>query len=154
MCVADDCNWCHKVTWAGCGLHIDKALKNVPLEERCAGWKTGNCPSKKPSKAESSFGECEHCQMGFTASSQTRLEKVIFTHMLATPDCMEKDKKKNPERWKLNTMPGSNVRSENLLSIFSDSDKDLNPDELHKQFKKELSFCQTIDDVKNFQLDD
>ena len=43
MCKAVDCEKCGLRTWAGCGLHIDRALSGVSIEDRCSGWKTGIC---------------------------------------------------------------------------------------------------------------
>jgi len=30
-----DCSTCGKPTWKGCGQHIEQALKDVPVDERC-----------------------------------------------------------------------------------------------------------------------
>jgi len=42
------CETCGKPTWKGCGNHIEQALKDVPVDERC------KCKEKnaaaKPSK--------------------------------------------------------------------------------------------------------
>ncbi|KAI8985455.1 hypothetical protein BDB01DRAFT_850031 [Pilobolus umbonatus] len=35
MCAKVTCTKCQKPTWAGCGQHIEEALENVPVEERC-----------------------------------------------------------------------------------------------------------------------
>lgn len=35
MCRKVTCEKCGKPTWAGCGLHIESALKDVPKEDRC-----------------------------------------------------------------------------------------------------------------------
>ena len=35
MCWADECKGCGKQTWAGCGKHIDSALKGIAEEARC-----------------------------------------------------------------------------------------------------------------------
>lgn len=37
MCSTVTCKTCGKTTWAGCGQHIDQALRGVPKSERCAG---------------------------------------------------------------------------------------------------------------------
>ena len=44
MCRSVQCNVCEKMTWVGCGAHIDQALSGYSIEERCKGWKTGECP--------------------------------------------------------------------------------------------------------------
>ncbi|ETV83106.1 hypothetical protein H257_04834 [Aphanomyces astaci] len=41
MCRKIDCSVCHKPTWAGCGQHIDSALANVAVADRCPSWQTG-----------------------------------------------------------------------------------------------------------------
>ncbi len=35
MCSPVLCRSCGKVTWTGCGLHIEEALAGVPPEQRC-----------------------------------------------------------------------------------------------------------------------
>ena len=35
MCSPAPCNQCGKVTWTGCGEHIQEALANVPEAQRC-----------------------------------------------------------------------------------------------------------------------
>lgn len=35
MCRKVNCIKCKKPTWAGCGLHIEAALGDVPKEQRC-----------------------------------------------------------------------------------------------------------------------
>ncbi len=57
MCRKVTCDSCSKATWAGCGMHIDSALKGVAEEERCEGWKTGKCPKS----AEADSGEAVLC---------------------------------------------------------------------------------------------
>jgi hypothetical protein len=37
MCHAKRCRKCDKVTWAGCGQHVDQVMRNVPRADRCAG---------------------------------------------------------------------------------------------------------------------
>jgi hypothetical protein len=37
MCRAVVCKTCSKVTWAGCGLHVDQVLASVASSERCIG---------------------------------------------------------------------------------------------------------------------
>lgn len=31
MCRRVECEMCHKSTYAGCGMHIEEALKDVPV---------------------------------------------------------------------------------------------------------------------------
>jgi len=54
MCQKVSCTKCGKPTWRGCGQHIEAALQDVALEERCAGWRTNICvgPAEKPKKEE------------------------------------------------------------------------------------------------------
>jgi len=35
MCSPIRCRACGKVTWTGCGEHVEEALAGVPTEERC-----------------------------------------------------------------------------------------------------------------------
>ena len=35
MCSPALCETCNKVTWAGCGQHIEEALDGVPEEQLC-----------------------------------------------------------------------------------------------------------------------
>ncbi|KAL5962955.1 hypothetical protein TSMEX_009322 [Taenia solium] len=41
MCYKTICENCGKPTWKGCGKHIETALKDVPVSERC------KCPRPK-----------------------------------------------------------------------------------------------------------
>jgi hypothetical protein len=43
MCMKVTCRECGKATWAGCGMHIDSALRSVTEADRCPGWRTGKC---------------------------------------------------------------------------------------------------------------
>lgn len=44
MCYQTTCRKCGKVTWGGCGQHVQQALAGVPKSQRCAGH--DNEPSK------------------------------------------------------------------------------------------------------------
>ncbi len=35
MCSPAVCRSCGKVTYSGCGMHVDQVLRNVPQENRC-----------------------------------------------------------------------------------------------------------------------
>jgi len=35
MCSRVECAVCSKITWSGCGQHVDQALAGVPEEQRC-----------------------------------------------------------------------------------------------------------------------
>jgi hypothetical protein len=35
MCRRVECNRCHKPTFAGCGMHVEQVLGDVPKEQRC-----------------------------------------------------------------------------------------------------------------------
>ncbi|MDR0782264.1 MAG: hypothetical protein LBE83_00670 [Propionibacteriaceae bacterium] len=37
MCQAVKCRKCGKITWSGCGQHVDQVLRGVPKSERCPG---------------------------------------------------------------------------------------------------------------------
>lgn len=41
MCQRVQCAKCGKPTWAGCGQHIEEALRGVPVDQRC------QCPPAK-----------------------------------------------------------------------------------------------------------
>jgi hypothetical protein len=41
MCHQIKCRRCGKATWAGCGAHVEQALRGVPPAERC------QCPPPK-----------------------------------------------------------------------------------------------------------
>jgi hypothetical protein len=41
MCHQVRCPSCGKPTWAGCGAHVEQALRGVPAEKRC------QCPRPK-----------------------------------------------------------------------------------------------------------
>ncbi len=45
MCRPVTCPSCNKVTWAGCGEHIEEALAGVPEKDRCT------CDQKTTAKA-------------------------------------------------------------------------------------------------------
>lgn len=56
MCRRADCPKCGKVTWAGCGAHVDAVMRGVPETDRCRCHEqaTTEAPRKK---AWWSFGE-------------------------------------------------------------------------------------------------
>lgn len=35
MCSPARCRRCGKVTWSGCGQHVERALAGVPAAQRC-----------------------------------------------------------------------------------------------------------------------
>lgn len=35
MCSPVTCSQCKKVTWAGCGMHVDQVMAGVPADRRC-----------------------------------------------------------------------------------------------------------------------
>lgn len=37
MCHPVTCNVCGKITWAGCGEHIEEALAGIPKTQLCEG---------------------------------------------------------------------------------------------------------------------
>lgn len=37
MCSPATCPTCGKVTWTGCGQHVDEVFANVPESRRCPG---------------------------------------------------------------------------------------------------------------------
>jgi hypothetical protein len=47
MCRRVDCRKCGKPTFAGCGMHVEQVLGNVPPSQRC------RCREERPSKEPS-----------------------------------------------------------------------------------------------------
>ncbi len=45
MCSPAVCDRCKKITWTGCGEHVEQALAGVPPENRCT------CPLEPASTA-------------------------------------------------------------------------------------------------------
>ncbi|WP_146843860.1 hypothetical protein [Cellulomonas composti] len=41
MCTAVTCRTCGKVTWSGCGQHVDEVMRDVPQDRRCPGHPKG-----------------------------------------------------------------------------------------------------------------
>ena len=37
MCRAVTCKHCQKMSWAGCGMHVEQVLAGVPRSQRCEG---------------------------------------------------------------------------------------------------------------------
>ena len=37
MCRPATCRTCGKITWAGCGQHVDQVMRNVANGQRCPG---------------------------------------------------------------------------------------------------------------------
>jgi hypothetical protein len=35
MCSPATCSTCGKVTWSGCGRHVDQVMARVPVDRRC-----------------------------------------------------------------------------------------------------------------------
>ena len=35
MCMPAICGTCKKVTYSGCGMHVEEVLADVPAEQRC-----------------------------------------------------------------------------------------------------------------------
>jgi hypothetical protein len=35
MCSPALCQSCGKITWSGCGMHVDAVMANVTVERRC-----------------------------------------------------------------------------------------------------------------------
>ncbi|OPZ53718.1 MAG: hypothetical protein BWY91_01853 [bacterium ADurb.BinA028] len=35
MCSPARCSTCNKVTWRGCGMHVDAVMAQFPVSERC-----------------------------------------------------------------------------------------------------------------------
>lgn len=35
MCSPARCGKCGKITWSGCGMHVDQVMAGVPADRRC-----------------------------------------------------------------------------------------------------------------------
>lgn len=57
-------------------MHIDSALRGVPEEERCSGWKTGHCAVGGTVCQHT----CPDCGMNVQASTDDYLAEVIVAH--------------------------------------------------------------------------
>jgi hypothetical protein len=51
MCRRVDCAKCGRPTFAGCGMHVEQVLGNVPPAERC------HCREESPKQAGEKAGE-------------------------------------------------------------------------------------------------
>ncbi len=49
MCSPATCPICGKVTWTGCGNHVEQVLAGVPQTQRCQGHAPGTTPESAPS---------------------------------------------------------------------------------------------------------
>ena len=61
MCRRVDCSKCHKPTFAGCGMHVEQVLGDVPKAERCrcreeSAEHSGKGSATEPSLFERIFG--------------------------------------------------------------------------------------------------
>jgi hypothetical protein len=50
MCRRVDCPKCGRPTFAGCGLHVEQVLGNVPPDQRC------RCRDEQPKEPEGTAG--------------------------------------------------------------------------------------------------
>jgi hypothetical protein len=50
MCRQVMCNRCKKITWSGCGQHVNQVMAGVPKENRCT------CEAKAPAANGSGGG--------------------------------------------------------------------------------------------------
>jgi hypothetical protein len=51
MCRQKKCKNCNKITWAGCGNHVDAVMKGVADKDKC------KCSSEKPSNSKGFFSK-------------------------------------------------------------------------------------------------
>ena len=57
MCRAVTCRKCQKITWAGCGQHVDQVMSHVLRAERCTCDKnTPESPAKSTNWLARLFG--------------------------------------------------------------------------------------------------
>ena len=62
MCHKLPCPKCFKPTWIGCGRHIDQALSDVPVPDRCA------CKAKTQEEHDSSGAGASFCSVQLNTS--------------------------------------------------------------------------------------
>ncbi len=82
MCWQTPCRTCGKPSWGGCGMHIESALRGVPVEARCPGWRSGKCaPSQAASKPGGAAAAATAASPAFskTASAPTTLKTKTST---------------------------------------------------------------------------
>eukprot|EP00469_Lotharella_globosa_P007816 CAMPEP_0167778064 /NCGR_PEP_ID=MMETSP0111_2-20121227/4048_1 /TAXON_ID=91324 /ORGANISM="Lotharella globosa, Strain CCCM811" /LENGTH=157 /DNA_ID=CAMNT_0007668331 /DNA_START=115 /DNA_END=588 /DNA_ORIENTATION=- len=145
------------MTWAGCGLHIDEAMANTPMKERCAGWETGSCPERKDKNPI--IGNCKYCDLMLMASTKKRLCEVIICHMRSTEgkDCAAKDREKYPKKWKMLDSKKYEddaveaFKFDNVEKVLSSSDvfgssSDLHDIHQHRSSMKCVGVSETIDE--------
>lgn len=48
MCSPTPCQECGKVTWKGCGEHVDSVRAQVEAKDWCEGHDTATTPAKNP----------------------------------------------------------------------------------------------------------
>lgn len=49
MCRRTTCRACQKVTWAGCGAHVDQVMAGVARDERCRCTEEERAAARRPS---------------------------------------------------------------------------------------------------------
>jgi hypothetical protein len=52
MCRRVECNQCHKPSFAGCGMHVEQVLGDVPKDQRCACRYTASASSDSSSSGD------------------------------------------------------------------------------------------------------
>ncbi len=55
MCRRVNCNKCNKPTFAGCGMHVEQVLGDVPKDQRCACRYTASASSSSGDTMVSRF---------------------------------------------------------------------------------------------------
>ncbi len=48
MCSPARCSTCGKITWRGCGMHVDSVMSQFPVSERCTCRETHNTAPTTP----------------------------------------------------------------------------------------------------------
>ncbi len=55
MCRRTTCDTCAKPTFAGCGMHVEAVLGDVPKAERCSCHERHDAGKAQPSEAKKGF---------------------------------------------------------------------------------------------------
>ena len=69
-------------------MHINSALRGVPEEDRCAGWRTGQCEEIEEEEAERVKSSCPACALPLEAEDEETIARMLAAHRKASPDCV------------------------------------------------------------------
>ena len=69
MCQQITCSICKKITWSGCGKHIEATLAGVPSDRRC------RCRDNKSSSSSSGISKNTDCADGICVNPNATTKK-------------------------------------------------------------------------------